>query len=251
MEKGVKVAGIIAGSVIIVALIAASIVMQFVPSNTLSVNGQYRLEVVPDLVTVNFNIESSGATASEAKDKNSEIYNKLVSELSSIGIQEDEIKTSNFNIYMEYDWVNGRSVEKGYKANHFVTVELPTERSDNIGKIIDAGVDAGALISYINFELSESLHAEKKSEAIVKATEDARLKAEAMAQGLGKNIGGVVSVSDSSFDYAPWPLFDARSLGAGAEDAAVMAKGALESASTLTPEEQSIYGNVAIVYKIK
>jgi len=241
MEKGVKITGIIGITIIIVVILILSFLS---PSNTISVNGQSQVEAIPDLVTVNFNIESIADTAVEAKDKNSEIYNNLVEKLEIIGI--DDVKTSNFNVYPEYDWEDGNRVEKGYKATHFVTVELPTEESEKISEVIDAGVNAGALISYINFELSEYLQKEKKSEAIIRATEDAKDKAEAMAEGLGKKLGKIISVSDSNFDYNPWPLYSTKENVAVAEAGAI----AMDAVQSIHPDEQIVYGSVAVVYKL-
>lgn len=250
MEKGVKIASIVSGSVIIVALIISYVIFQIIPTSTLSVNGQSQINVVPDLITVNFYIETSANSASEAKDKNTESYNLLVDALTEIGIAEEEIKTSSFSVNPEYDWINGKRVDKGYVARHYITVEQSSDNSENIGKIIDAGVNAGALISYINFELSEELQNQKKSEATLKATEDAKIKAESMVEGLGKRLGRIVLVSDGSWGYNPWPVYSL-----GREDMAVAEAGALAKESitstSITPSEQTVYGNVAVVYKIR
>lgn len=247
MEKGVKIVGIISTSVIILALIVTYIIFQFVPANTVSVNGQSEVKVIPDLVTINFDIQARGTTASKAKDSADEIFTKLTNSLKQLGIKEEKIKTTNLNVNPEYDWVNGKRIDKGYLADHYIKIELSTEDSDKISGIIDAGVDAGSLLSYINFELSQKLQNEKKSEAIKLATEDAKIKAEAMSSGLGKKLGNIVSVSDSNFNYSPWPVYRAT-VGADTAESGSLAK---ESVAQITPSEQIVYGNVAVVYKIK
>ncbi len=83
MEKSVKITGIISSSVIVLALIIIWTVFQFMPSSTLSVSGQSEIKVVPDLISVNFNINAKGKSASEAKDAGDEIYDKLVLNLVS------------------------------------------------------------------------------------------------------------------------------------------------------------------------
>lgn len=247
MEKGVKIAGIISASVIIITLIIAYIIFQFVPANTVSVNGQSEIKATPDLVTINFDIQARGITASKAKDSADEIFTKLINSLKQLGIKEEEIKTTNLNVNPEYDWINGKRVDKGYLADHYITIELSTENSDKISGIIEAGVDAGALLSYINFELSQILQNEKKAEAIKLATEDARIRADAIASGLGKKLGDIVSVSDSNFNYSPWPLYKA-STGVDMAESASLAK---EATAQINPSEQIVYGNVAVIYKIK
>jgi uncharacterized protein YggE len=120
---------------------------------------------------------------------------------------------------------------------------MSTSESDKIGTAIDAGVDAGAAISYINFELSPEKQNQYKSEAIKQAAEDARIKAEALANGVDKELGKLVSVSEGSFGYDPWRVYGAVS---GASDAA-MAK---EATTEIQPSEQEVSASVTVVYKL-
>lgn len=244
MEKSVQMTLIIVVALLIISGIAALLILQGkVPSNTVSVQGQATLKVDPDIVTVYFTAETNASTAQEAKKENAEIIDDAKTALINAGITEDKIQTQNFNIYPEYDWINGQQKLKGYKAVHSFKVELETAQIDKVGTVIDAGVNAGALINYINFELSTEKQNYYKAEALKQASQDAKTKAEAIASGLGKQIGKLVSVSDMSFDYYPWPIYsnlmDARG---GAE-----AKAAVTS---ITPSEKEINVQVSVVYQI-
>lgn len=249
MEKSIKITTIISGSFIFIALIMAYVIFQLNPSETISTSGDAQIEVIPDLMTVNFNIQTEGKTASEAKTLNDEKYNNLVKEISLIGLDEDNIKTSSFSVNLNYEWVNGKRIEKGYLANHYLKIELMEEEFDKIGSVIDAGVNAEVLINYINFELSESLQKEKKSEATIKATEEAKEKAEAIAEGLGKKLGKIVSVSDSSFNYNPWPIYSMRD-DLAVSEAGDLAKDAVQEVS-INPSEQTVYSSVSVMYRIR
>ncbi len=246
-DKGVRIAAIISGTVILVTILAIYTIFQFIPTETISVNGQSQLEVTPDLITINFNLETIADTASEAKDSNQIKYNNLISALKALEIPEEEIKTTNINIYPYYTWNDGERKEEGYRATHTIQIELPIDESDKTSEIIDAGVNSGALINYINFELSKELREETKSKATLEATEDARVKAESIAEGLGKSLGKIVSVTDSNFNYYPGPLY-ARSEEMAIADAGVEAK---ESVQSITPGDQTVYATVNIIYKIK
>lgn len=125
-------------------------------------------------------------------------------------------------------------------------IELPTNNSEKIGQVIDAGVNAGAGISYINFELSQELQNQYKAQAMQLATEDAQTKAQAIATGLDKKLGRLVSVSTSDFGYSPWNLYTAK--GVSIEEDAGEAQTATTS---ITPSEQTIYGQVSVVFKLK
>ena len=208
MEKSVQITTIIVVALLIISGIATLLILQGrTPSNTVSVQGSALLKADPDLVTVYFRAETNASTAQEAKDENAEIIADARAALIKAGIPEDKIQTLDFNIYPEYDWIDGQQKFRGYKAVHAFKVELETAQIDKVGAVIDAGVDSGAMIDYINFELSTAKQNEYKAEALKQASQDAKTKAEAMVSGLGKQLGKLVSVSDMSFDYYPWPIY--------------------------------------------
>ena len=156
-------------------------------SDTISVNGQATFNSMPDLVTVYFNVESKATTSSEANQLNSEIVEKLTTNILALGFEEKNIITENFNVYPNNEWINGKMIPKGYVATHSIKIEMSTSETQKIGQVIDAGVNAGAGISYINFELSPEKQSEAKAEAIKLAAQDAKLQAEALAEGMDKN----------------------------------------------------------------
>ncbi|MGB9708262.1 MAG: SIMPL domain-containing protein [Candidatus Pacearchaeota archaeon] len=244
MEKSVQITLIIVIAVLVIAGIATLLILQGrAPANTVSVQGNALLKADPDLVTVYFRAETNASTAQEAKDKNAEIVNKAAGALTKIGITSEKIQTMDFNIYPEYDWIDGKQVFRGYKAVHSFKIELETAQIDKVGGVIDAGVDSGALIDYINFELSTTKQNEYKAEALRQASQDAKTKAEAMVSGLGKQLGKLVSVSDMSFDYYPWPIYrNIDMMGSATE--------AKEAVTNITPSEKEIRAQVSVVYQI-
>lgn len=245
-NNSVKITGMIVGAVIVLALIGVYIAMQTNPvsGNTLNTQGSAEIKAVPDLVTVYFNVQTNGTTAKEAKDKNAEIVDDAITNLVKMGFERKDIMTENFNIYPDYLWDGRKQVDNGYKATHSIKLQISTDRSEKIGDAIDAGVDAGAMISYINFELSLAKQNEYKAQALRQATDDARIKAESIASGLGKDLGRVVSVSDSSFDYYPWAVYRNADM---AMSGAVEAKAAT---TTIQPGEQTISARVSVSFKI-
>lgn len=245
MKPSISITLIIVIGIIVLGSIFGYVFLSKVnPSNTVTVNGEARINVLPDLVGIYFNVETLKDSSEDAKNKNAEIVEKVISNIMKEGINEKDIETINFNIYPEYTWTNNEQKLIGYKATHQLRVKLPTEKSDKIGKLIDAGVNGGALISYINFELSQEKQNEYKAEALKQASEDARIKAESIAQGFGKKIGKLLSVSTSNFDYYPWRVYENSAPSAGG----VLA--AKEAATNINPGEQEVYASVAAVFKI-
>jgi uncharacterized protein YggE len=244
LDKSVQITLIIVVGIVILAILGYVIFSSIIsPSNKISVNGYSEIEAFPDLVGIYFNIETKGSTSEEATKENSKIVEELKDSLIMKGFDREDIKTQNFNVYPDYDWVSGKRINKGYKAVHSLKLELSTEDTSKIGLVINAGVEAGAGISYINFELTQEKQNEYKAEAIKQASEDARIKAEAMAQGLGQKLGNLVSVSDSGFDYYPWRVY-----GAIEEADVAVAK---EATTDIQPDEQKITARVSAVFKLK
>ncbi len=242
LDKSITITLIIVLGVIILALIGFMFVNSLSSANTITTTGEASIKVMPDLVGVYFNVETKAATGQEAKDKNAEIVDKMISSLLEKEFLREAIQTYGFNIYQDYKWVNNNMIEDGFKASHSLKVELSTEDSNKIGGVIDAGVDAGANLNYINFELSQEKQNEYKAKAIKLAAEDARIKAESMAEGLGRKLGRLVSVSDASFGYQPWLTYSSREGIVNIEEA--------KASTSIQPGEQEIYSSVTAVFKI-
>ncbi len=244
IDNSVKITLIIASVVLILGLMVYSLFDATNTSDTLRSNGQVTIDVSPDLVVVNFNIETTGDTTQEAKDSNSVIVDELTTELIKIGFERKDIQTQSFNIYENCEWKNNEQVCEGYKATHLIRVEFSTDKDVKIVDVIDSGANAGAGINYISFELSNEKQQEYKAEAMKLAAQDARIKAEAVAEGLDKNLGDLVSVSINDFGYSPWRVYDS----AGGYAEASVAK---ESVNNIQPSDKEISASVSAVFEIR
>lgn len=247
IDKSTQKTLIIVVGIILLAVIGIIAYSSFSSANTVTGNGQATIKVTPDKVSVYFNVETHGATSQEASSKNSDIVNNLTTALLQFGFNQSQIQTQGYNIYPDYSYNNGQQTQNGYIATHSIKVEMPTSDSSKIGKTIDAGVSSGAGISYINFELSPDKENEYKAQALTSATLDAKTKASAIASGLGKNLGRLVSVTDTSFDYSPWPIYASADSGISPSVSGAQAKSATQS---ITPSEQDVSASVTAVYKL-
>ena len=143
---------------IIIALIALvgviGVVSYVTPStdNTVDVTGSAQVTVPPDQVVVYAQVLTKAILADDAKNMNSEISEKVINALKAIGIESKDIETENYNIYQDCEWTQIGQSCKGYAASN--SIKIKSKEFNNAGKIVDAVVDSGALVSYINFELS-------------------------------------------------------------------------------------------------
>ena len=238
-------------AVLVILVVALLAIGAYVYTNigfqreTVSVSGSSEVISQPDLVSVYFSIETTNLSADDSKNENAEISEKVTRELRYLGFKDSEIESVQYNIYPDYSWETGQQKLKGYKT----TNQLKVKTSDFglTGKIVDAVVDNGALISYINFEFSKDTENTLKAQAIEEATKDAKIKAEAVAKGSGKKIGKLVSISTNDYYYRPYPLY-AMAEGASASDSGIDAR---KAATQINPQQLTVSSSVQAVYEIR
>lgn len=244
MEKAVKITLIISVVVLLIVFGGISYLKEiFVPSDTISSTGEAKLKVEPDITGVYFFVETRAEKAEDAKNKNNEIFERIKSSLIRNGIEKDKIRTEQFNVNEDVEWRDGERIFKGFIASHYAKVDL--DNIDQASKVIDAVIDNNGRINYINFELSQEKQSEYKAQALKLASQDATRKAEAIASGLDKRLGRLVSVQADEFQYNPWPIYAARG---DAFEGAVMIK---EAVTDIKPSDKEVNARVVVMYKIK
>jgi len=232
---------IISVAIVVSILVIAFVINEKLPDKgqrTISSSGTATIKSMPDESSVYIAIETSKASAEESKNENSKISDRILNELYSIGIDKKDIETSSYNIYEDFEWSETGKKSLGFKTSNLLRVKV--KNFDLIGQVVDATVNAGATgINGINFELSEEKQKEIKKEALEKASQDAREKAEAIAKGLNTKIGKIISVTNVDYGYVPYPLY---AKGAGVT---------LEQATTeIMPRELEVTANVNVVFEI-
>jgi uncharacterized protein YggE len=214
--------------------------------DTITVNGVSTVKALPDLVVVNFQISTEGKTSEIAREANAKIFEDFENSLLNLGYKKEDLKTQNYNIYEEFDWSSSRRTSLGYRASRTIRVEVLSEDTKKASEVIDAGVKAGAGISYINYELTTESQNRYKAEAMKSAATDASVKASAVAQGFNKKVGKLVSTRVSNYDYSPWVAYSGSGMKMEAADDEVQV-----ATSSIQPTEQEIYASVTAVYKLK
>lgn len=209
-------------------------------SDTLTVSGEGKVLAVPDVAITELSINVEAATATIAQTQANAKSNAVVDFLKNKGIDEKDIKTSGYNIYPQYDYVNGRSILRGYQVTQSFTVKI--RDIENANEALDGVIDAGVnQVGGINFQIDDP---EKlKDEARQKAIADAKQKAAVLEDQLGVDLGHIVSFSESQDGYFPQPYYFKDMVGIGG--------GGPESAPALPVGENEIIVNVSVTYQIR
>lgn len=169
-------------------------------NGTISVTGNGEILIKPDVAYIQVGLETTGKTAKESHDANAKQFTELSKVLKDLKIADKDIKTARFNTYPNYEWINNKQELKGYRTEQMIQV---TYRDLNqIGNVLDQLATAGAnRVQGVQFG-SEKIE-EYKLEALDKAMENARGKADRLAKHAGANIKGVISISESGSYYQP------------------------------------------------
>jgi len=179
----------------------------------ISVTGTATASVDPDLLVIQFGVETQKLTAKEALESNSALLTSVVGSIETLRISNDELSTSRFSVTPIYDSYRdektGRYTQEllGYRVSNVIMVE--TTSLDAAGEIIDSAVSAGAnRVDSVYFKLSPAKNLQIKDDLIEKAVLNAKTKAEKALAPLNHKIIGVKAISLSEFGMPP-PMFDA------------------------------------------
>jgi hypothetical protein len=165
----------------------------------ITVIGEGKVSLKPDLAMINVGAEARANTVSEAKAEVDAQMAAIAAALEEAGVDEKDIQTSHYSIYYEQEPMpvmsEGSALENrgGYRVSNMVQVTV--RDVDKAGDVLDAVVQAGAnQVSGVNFTVSDE--STWQSEARAKAMADARSRAQELADLAQVELGQVLSVSE-------------------------------------------------------
>ena len=160
----------------------------------LSVSGNGTVLVKSDLAIVTVGVREASADVLVAQATVNEKIAAIKQALLDAGVQETEINTDSINIYANYDYSDNTEVIVGYTANNSLSVR--TTDIDNVGALIDAAFAAGAnTLDNVQFTVQDD--SEAREQALTKAVEDARRKADVLAAAAGMQVTAIESIAES------------------------------------------------------
>ena len=161
---------------------------------TLSVTGNGTVLVESDLAIVTVGVQETSKDVLEAQSTVNEKIAAIKQALLDAGVEESSINTDSINIYANYDYSDNTEVIVGYTARNSLSVR--TTDMDNVGSLIDAAFAAGAnTLDNVQFTVQDD--SEAREQALTKAVEDARRKAEVLAAAAGLQIASIESIAES------------------------------------------------------
>ena len=191
---------------------------------------------VPDIARISAGVITRAPTATAAIAQNARQMASVRAALKAAGIADRDIQTSSISLNPDYRYVeNQPPVLTGYQAGNQVTVRF--RDIANTGKILDALVAQGA--NQIN---GPSLEIDKPEQAMdearLAALAKAKARADLYARQLGKQVGRIVSVSETGA-VIPYP--QPMMAQFGARDAAQ---------SKIDPGEQAVSVSLSVSFEL-
>jgi uncharacterized protein len=149
--------------------------------NTLRVSGEGKLAVQPDQANIKLGVLTEDQELQKAQEQNADAISSVKKALNAIGITDKQIQTSDFTIFPQYDFVDGKQIFRGYRVEHILGITV--DDIENTGLVVDTAVDNGAnTVRGIHFEAENQ--SELYQQALSLAVMDAYKKAETIASAL-------------------------------------------------------------------
>jgi uncharacterized protein YggE len=218
-------------------------------------SGEGKLTAVPDQATVDASVTAQSATVADAQTKVNLTTNKIIADLKKLGLSDKDIKTTDYSVNPNYGnseaTTNGSAMMPapivppggqqqivGYTVTQ--NLEVNVKPIDKANKVVDAATADGAnLVGDVNFTFSDQLSKSLEQQATQLAVNDAKDKAQSLANASGIHLGKIVNVVENS--NSPRPLMMATGIASKAVD---------QSAPTnLTPGENTMTVDVTLSYE--
>jgi hypothetical protein len=202
--------------------------------HTVTVTGNGKVTVVPDVARVYLGVTLTKPTVKEARDAAARAMTDVIAAIKGLGIADADIQTTGLSLSARYA-ENSSTRIVGYIISE--QVQVTVRNLDKAGDVVDAATAKGATdVNGISFELANPAKAQDDARAAAVAA--ARTSAQAMASAAHVTLGAVVSMSDAS---APSPIY----YGAAA--------GAVPMADVKTPVQpgtQDVSASVTVVFEL-
>lgn len=236
----IALVALIVGAIVIVALFTANKSKQ---EDRFSVSGSGTVYAKADIANISVGLKTETKnTAVDATKESTNKMNRIIDEIKKLGIEEKDIKTSNYALNPVYNWTEGKGQELiGYEVSQ--NLDLKVRDSSKIGDVIAKTTQEGAnQIGNIAFTIDDEYAL--KNQAREMAIEKAKEKAKMIAKQSGMKLGQIKDVSENS-DSPAYPMYSNAKMD--------LASGAKESlpATEIKTGQNEIKVEVTLVYEVR
>jgi len=205
--------------------------------DTIAISAEGKVTALPDIAAISIGVMTEKKTVAEAQKENTAKMDAIIAKVKEIGVAPEDIKTTTYSIYPQYDWIANRQVERGFQVSQSIDVKV--RDLTKIGDILAAAGELGAnQVGGVNFTIDDP--EELRQQARLEALENAKGKAQELADAAGVRLGRIVGFSEDP-GYVPPPVF---------YDRAADGFGAGGASPKIEPGSQEVAVNVTVIYEI-
>ena len=183
-------------------------------SERIVVVGQGSVDLAPDMAVLALTVTREAPMARAALDANSTAMAEVIKAMRAKGIAERDLQTSKFSIQPRYTQLSRNSSGErpapkitGYVVRNSLSVRV--RDISKVGEVIDEsvslGVNEGGGIVFTNDDPSAAL-----AQARAEAVQNARKKANTLAQAAGIGVGRTLEISEQAYTPGPMPMMRAE-----------------------------------------
>jgi uncharacterized protein YggE len=157
---------------------------------TIEVMGVGIVKVTPDEVTIKVQVEHKGQSPKELKQKNDFIINDVLAFIKSMNIADKQVQTEYVRLNKNYDY---QTKTYNYLANQSVSIYLKDLKiyESLMNGLMNRGINRIDGISFSASKINDL-----KSQARIKAMQNAQMKAEEYTKVLNQSIGKAVLITE-------------------------------------------------------
>lgn len=213
-------------------------------SNVISVSGSGEVFAIPDTATISFTVRNEGVDVKIAQDLTTTKVDEVLGAIKDLGIEDADVKTTSYATNPKYSYerasiyypVQGKVT--GYEVAQ--SIEVKVRDTAKTGEVLGALGTAGVTETYgpnYTVDDQDALLAEARQMAI----DEAKTKAEELANQLGVRLVRIVTFSEGQ--YSPYAESKAVSYDS--------MTGAMNPTPQLPTGESKITSDVYISYEIR
>ncbi len=160
---------------------------------TIIVEGIGKVKAKPDVILLDFRLLSEDKDYAKAMKHSESQYEKLSISIEGAGFARENLKTKEMKVLTKYDQEHDgmvyRQVFTGYEITYHLGLSFPMDLKRLNALLGEIAAQGSTPEFSILFDVEDDI--EMKKEALIKAAEDAKGRAEALAEAVGLKLGHV------------------------------------------------------------
>lgn len=204
----------------------------------ITASGKGELRVAPDVADISIAVSHTDKSVAKARERVESVTIKVIEAARAHGLSDADIRSSQLTIAPDYAWEDGRRRLRGQRVER--RVQLHLKDLDRYSALLDAVAEAEvSRLHQTSLGFSDRPALER--EALVRAVQAARQRAEAMAGAANARLGEVYQIVENGGGHAPQPMMRAMAMDKSESS---------ESAPMLFGEE-ALVKNVSVIWYLE